>query len=95
MAVKTLEDRIKAAGGAIKLLRDSQTGPNPYPVVKPEYTNWRDEQWAWQNAAILFNQSFHMSDLFVSGPESFDFLNYHGITASRASSPARPSSTCP
>ena len=38
MSVKNLEERMKAAGGAIKLLRDSQTGPNPYPVVKPEYT---------------------------------------------------------
>jgi hypothetical protein len=54
MSVKNLDDRMKAAGGALKLLRDSQTGPNPYPVVKPEYSNWRDEQWAWQNAAARY-----------------------------------------
>jgi glycine cleavage system aminomethyltransferase T len=89
MSFKNLEDRMKAAGGALKLLRDSQTGPNPYPVVKPEYTNWRDEQWAWQNTAILFNQSFHMSDLFVSGPESFDFLNYHGINSFKGFEPGK------
>jgi glycine cleavage system aminomethyltransferase T len=81
MSVKNLDDRMKAAGGALKLLRDSQTGPNPYPVVKPEYSNWRDEQQAWQNAAVIFNQSYHMTDLYVSGPDAFDLLNYLTINS--------------
>ena len=42
--------------------------------MPPEYTNWRDEQNAWQHAAILFNQSYHMSDLYVSGPDAFKLL---------------------
>ena len=81
MSVKNLEERMKAAGGALKLLRDSQTGPNPYPVVKPEYTNWRDEQAAWQNAAIIFNQSYHMTDLYVSGKDAFKLLESLGINS--------------
>jgi len=81
MSFKNLEERMKAAGGAVKLLRDSQTGPNPYPVVKPEYSNWRDEQWAWQNTAVIFNQSYHMTDLYVSGPDAFDMLNYLTINS--------------
>ncbi len=81
MAIKTLEDRIKAAGGAMKLLRDSPSGPNPYPVVKPEYSNWRDEQWAWQNAAVIFNQSYHMTDLYVSGADAFKLLESLGINS--------------
>jgi glycine cleavage system aminomethyltransferase T len=81
MSVKNLDDRMKAAGGALKLLRDSQTGPNPYPVVKPEYSNWRDEQQAWQSAAVIFNQSYHMTDLYVSGPDAFDLLNYLTINS--------------
>ncbi len=81
MSVKNLDDRMKAAGGALKLLRDSQTGPNPYPVVKPEYSNWRDEQQAWQNAAVIFNQSYHMTDLYVSGPDAFKLLESLGINS--------------
>ena len=41
---QSLEDRIQAAGNPVTLLRNSQTGPYVYPVVPPEYTNWRDEQ---------------------------------------------------
>ena len=89
MAVKNLDDRIKAAGGAMKLLRDSQTGPNPYPVVKPEYSNWRDEQWAWQNTAVIFNQSYHMTDLYVSGPDAFSFLESLGINSFKGFEPGK------
>ncbi len=38
MSYKNLEERMKAAGGAVKMLRNSQSGPNPYPVKLPEYT---------------------------------------------------------
>ena len=31
------------------MLRNSQAGPNVYPGVPAEYTNWRDEQNAWQH----------------------------------------------
>ncbi|MEO6080447.1 MAG: aminomethyl transferase family protein [Steroidobacteraceae bacterium] len=81
MSVKNLDERMKAAGGALNLLRDSQTGPNPYPVVKPEYSNWRDEQQAWQKAAVIFNQSYHMTDLYVSGPDAFKLLESLGINS--------------
>jgi syringate O-demethylase len=49
--------------------------------VQPEYTNWRDEQQAWQKTAVLFNQSYHMADLAVEGPDAFKMLNYLGINS--------------
>jgi DNA-binding GntR family transcriptional regulator len=70
---ENLEQLLRANGGG-QPLRNSPSGPNPYPVVPPEYTNWRDEQNAWQHAAILFNQSYHMSDLYVSGPDACKLL---------------------
>jgi vanillate/3-O-methylgallate O-demethylase len=42
MSATTLEARLQAAGGAVKLLRNSSTGPYVYPVVRSEYSNWRD-----------------------------------------------------
>ena len=47
MSSKNLEDVLHGAGGPVKLLRNSQTGPYIYPVVPAEFTNWRREQRAW------------------------------------------------
>ncbi len=33
-----------------------------------EFTNWRDEQQAWQQTSVLFDQSFHMAELAVDRP---------------------------
>ena len=57
MSYKSLEELLHANGGPVNHLRNSQSGPNPYPVKQAEYTNWRDEQRAWQQTAVLFNQS--------------------------------------
>ena len=81
MSHPNLEELLCANGGAVNHLRNSPSGPNPYPVVPPEYTNWRDEQHAWQHAAILFNQSYHMSDLYVSGPDALKLLEKLGINS--------------
>ena len=56
MSHKSLEDVLQAVGSPVKLLRESQTGPYIYPVVPTEFSNWRDEQRAWRETAILFNQ---------------------------------------
>ena len=39
------------------MLRNSPLGPYVYPVVPSEFTNWRDEQRAWKETCVLFNQS--------------------------------------
>ncbi|MEI9963961.1 MAG: hypothetical protein WDM92_03925 [Caulobacteraceae bacterium] len=46
MSPRSLEDLLKTAANPVEMLRNSQAGPNVYPGVPPEYTNWRDEQWA-------------------------------------------------
>ena len=81
MSIKSLEDLIKASGGPVNMLRNSPTGPNPYPGVFSEYTNWRDEQRAWQETAVLFNQSYHMTDMYVEGPDAAKLLNSLGINS--------------
>ena len=79
MSEKSLEDLLQAAGGPVKLLRESQTGPYVYPVVPPEYSNWRDEQRAWRETCILFNQSYHMTDMYVEGPDAPKLLERLGV----------------
>jgi glycine cleavage system aminomethyltransferase T len=63
----------------VKLLRNSAIGPYVYPVVASEYTNWRDEQRAWQQTCVLFNQSYHMTDMYVEGPDALRLLADLGI----------------
>ena len=79
MSQKSLEDALQAVGSPVKLLRESPIGPHVYPVVPLEYTNWRDEQRAWRETCILFNQSYHMTDMYVEGPDAPKVLERLGV----------------
>jgi len=75
MTATNLEQVLKAAGNPVEMLRNSQIGAYVYPVVAPEFHNWRSEQWAWQHSAVLFDQSHHMVDLFISGPDALKLIS--------------------
>ena len=75
MSAKSLEEVIQAAGNPVHMLRNSQIGAYVYPVVASEFSNWRSEQWAWQHSAVLFDQSHHMVDLFISGKDGLKLLS--------------------
>ena len=79
MSQKSLEDLLQAVGSPVKLLRESTSGPHVYPVVPLEYSNWRDEQRAWRETCILFNQSYHMTDMYVEGPDAPKVLERLGV----------------
>jgi syringate O-demethylase len=87
---RSLEDLLEHTGSVVKLLRNSQAGPNVYPGVPAEFTNWRDEQRAWQTSCVLFNQSYHMAELAVEGPDAAALLarlavnSFAGFAAGRA-----------
>ena len=50
------------------MLRNAPLGPYQFPI-RSEFSNWRDEQEAWRKTAVLFDQSYHMSDHYVEGPD--------------------------
>src|SRR5919204_2343934 len=79
MSHPSLEDALQAAGSAVELLRSSQIGPYVYPAVPSEFSNWRDEQVAWRETAALFDQSHHMTDLYVEGPDVLRLLSDLGV----------------
>lgn len=76
MSYRTLEDLLKSAGNPVNMLRNSQLGAYVYPVVPAEYSNWRDEQRAWRDTAVLFDQSHHMAELYVEGPDALKMLSH-------------------
>ncbi len=79
MTHRSLEDLLAEWQSPVEMLRNSQTGPNPYPGVPAEYSNWRDEQEAWQKTCVLFNQSYHMADLAVRGHDAERLLSHLAI----------------
>ncbi len=70
-------------------LRNQQAGPNVYPGVPAEFTNWRDEQRGWAKTCVLFNQSYHMAELMVEGSGAFEFLNGLGINSFKGFVPSK------
>jgi vanillate/3-O-methylgallate O-demethylase len=75
MGYKNLEEAIQASGNPVTMLRNSQIGAYVYPVVAPEFSNWRDEQRAWRETCVLFDQSHHMVNLFITGPDAVKLVS--------------------
>lgn len=76
-----LQQLIDSKGNVVDMLRDSQLGTYIYPVVPAEFSNWRREQKAWRETAVLYDQSHHMVNFFVSGPDALKLLSHTGINS--------------
>ncbi|WP_274424991.1 vanillate/3-O-methylgallate O-demethylase [Chelativorans sp. YIM 93263] len=80
-STSSLQDIIEENGNIVRVLRNSRIGMYVYPVVAPEFSNWRDEQRAWRDSAVLFDQTHHMDELIVEGPDAAAFLDHIGINS--------------
>lgn len=78
---ENLEALLATKPNIVEMLRNAPVGPNVYPGVSLEYTNWRDEQEAWQKTCILFDLSYHMVDLALEGPGALDLLSHVGYNS--------------
>jgi vanillate/3-O-methylgallate O-demethylase len=81
MSAKNLQEVLDQAGNTVELLRNSQLGAYIYPVVPAEFTNFRREVIAWRETAVLFDQSHHMANLFVSGRDALKLITDNGINS--------------
>ncbi|HUG66031.1 MAG TPA: hypothetical protein VMK83_12510 [Gaiellaceae bacterium] len=79
MAYRSLEEKLQAVGSAVEMARNSQIGPYVYPAVPSEFSNWMDEQVAWSETAALFDQTHHMTDLYLEGPDVLRLLSDLGV----------------
>ena len=77
---KNLDAKLQQAGNAVDMLRRSSATPDSLPI-QAEFTNWRDEQEAWRTGAALFDQSHHMTDLYVEGPDAIRLLSALGVNS--------------
>jgi len=81
MTEQTLQQKLDSVGNVVDFLRNQQVGPNVYPGVPAEFSNWRNEQRGWAKTAVLFNQSYHMVELYVRGPDAFKLLESLAINS--------------
>jgi vanillate/3-O-methylgallate O-demethylase len=81
MKVESLEDLIRSTGNPIDYLRNSQVGIFTFPVVPAEFTSWRNEQRGWRETIALADQSYHMANLLVKGPDAVRLLNSLGVNS--------------
>ena len=78
---ESLQDLLQAAGNPVDMLRNSKVGAYVYPVVPSEFTNWRDEQRAWRETCVIFDQSHHMVEQYVEGPGALKLLSHLGTNS--------------
>ena len=83
---QTLEQKIQGIGNPVDMLRNSQVGAYVFPIPS-EFTNWRDEQEAWHKTAVLFNLSYHMTDIYFEGPDVYRLLSDLGVNSFKNFSP--------
>jgi vanillate/3-O-methylgallate O-demethylase len=81
MTPSNLQELLDQSGNTVDLLRNSQIGAYIYPVVPYEFSNWRREQRAWRETAVLFDQSHHMANLFMRGPDAIKLISEMGINS--------------
>jgi glycine cleavage system aminomethyltransferase T len=71
---ESLAQAIDRAGSPVELLRNQNWPAFTFPVA-PEFTNWRDEQRAWNTSVALMDQSHHMTQLFLDGADLIALLS--------------------
>ncbi|HBZ45601.1 MAG TPA: glycine cleavage system protein T [Maritimibacter sp.] len=74
-------EKIMQSENIVDRLRNSKIGMYIYPGVAPEFTNWRSEQTAWRNSVVVYDQSHHMDEVTVEGPDAAAFLSHVGINS--------------
>jgi vanillate/3-O-methylgallate O-demethylase len=81
MTPSNLQQVLDQASSTVDLLRNAQVGAYIYPVVPYEFSNWRREQRAWRETAVLFDQSHHMANVFLRGPDALKLITDTGINS--------------
>jgi vanillate/3-O-methylgallate O-demethylase len=77
---KSLQEKIDMLGNPAEFLREVPVGAYLYPV-QSEFTSWRDEQRSWHETVGLLDQSLHMTDLYVWGPDTIRLLSHLAVNS--------------
>jgi len=95
MTHANLESLLQNAGNVVELLRNSRIGAYVYPVVPTEFSNWRSEQLAWRESAVLFDQSHHMAEIAIKGPDALKLCSHTTINSFNGFTPGKAKQMVP
>ena len=95
MSHQNLENLLANVPSTVGMLRNSQIGAYVYPVVPLEFSNWRDEQRGWRKTAVLFDQTHHMAEITVRGPDALKLMSYLTINSFAGFAPNRAKQMVP
>ncbi len=92
---QSLEDLLRGTSNTVAMLRNSQIGAYVYPVVPTEFSNWRTEQQAWRETAVLFDQCHHMAEITIKGPDALKLCSYTTINSFNNFAPGKAKQMVP
>ncbi|MBY8861086.1 hypothetical protein K7711_31740 [Nocardia sp. CA2R105] len=80
---ESLQAAIERVGNPVELMRNQarRAFSHGFGFVPAEFTNWREEALAWHTSCVLMDQSHHMVDLFVEGPDTVRLLEHLGVNS--------------
>lgn len=81
MTPTSLQDVLDASSNPVQYLRNIPAGTYVYPVVAAEFSNWRHEVQAWRDTAVLFDQTHHMDNVYLQGPEALRLISDTAINS--------------
>jgi len=76
--MESLQRALDRTDNAVELLRNASAASVPFNGA-PEHSNWQAEQRAWRESVALLDQSHHMNDLFISGPDALRLFRDFGV----------------
>jgi vanillate/3-O-methylgallate O-demethylase len=86
---QSLEDLLQSVGNPIHFLRNSQAPAFAFPIVPAEFGSWRNDQRAWRESVVIFDQSYHMASLRLRGPDAIPLLERLGVNSFRNFQPGK------
>jgi vanillate/3-O-methylgallate O-demethylase len=95
MTQQSLDQLLKSTRNPVTMLRNSQIGAYVYPVVPTEFSNWRTEQRAWRESAVLFDQCHHMAEITIKGPDALKLCSYTTINSFNNFTPGKAKQMVP
>jgi vanillate/3-O-methylgallate O-demethylase len=81
MTDRTLEEVLQSTDSVVQTFRetDIDRGNVHFSVYPQEHTTWIEEQRAWRETCILMDQSYHLANYYLEGPEALSLNAALGI----------------
>lgn len=91
---KSLEDLLRSKPNLFEHFYNDTLAPHSRarPGLSPvplEHSNWMEEQRAWRESVVMFDQSHHMPEIFLRGPDAMRLLHGIGINTFNNFAPGR------